>query len=82
MQGRLVAFKQLNDLDIRLVLKDVGLVGEVKYHLSGIASLYCPHGAGKTAVARALPTVSRLLGRGAVERRGPKRLSVAGLSGV
>jgi len=52
------------------VLKDVEPVGEVESHLSVVAPLYCPHGAGKTAVARALPAVLRLLGRGAVERRG------------
>lgn len=52
------------------MLKDVEPVGEVESHLSVVAPLYCPHGAGKTAVARALPAVSRLLGRGAVERRG------------
>jgi hypothetical protein len=54
---------------MRLVLNNVGPIREVEFDLSGVVFLRGPHGAGKTAVARALSVASRVLGRGSVEAR-------------
>jgi len=54
---------------MRLVLSNVGPIREAEFNLSGVVFLYGPHGAGKTAVARALSVASRVLGRGSVEAR-------------
>jgi hypothetical protein len=54
---------------MRLVLRDVGPVREADLDLFGVTLLHGPHGAGKTAVARALSVASRILGRGSVEAR-------------
>jgi len=54
---------------MRLVFSNVGPIREAELNLSGVVLLYGPHGAGKTAVARALSVASRLLGRGSVEAR-------------
>jgi len=59
----------VTDMDMRLVLRDVGPVREADLDLFGVTLLHGPHGAGKTAVARALSAASRLLGRGSVEAR-------------
>ena len=58
-----------NDMDMRLVLRDVGPIGKAELNLSGVVLLYGSHGAGNTTVARALSVASRLLGRGSVEAR-------------
>ncbi len=54
---------------MRLVLNNVGPIREAEFNLSGVVFLRGPHGAGKTAVARALYVASRVLGRGSVEAR-------------
>jgi energy-coupling factor transporter ATP-binding protein EcfA2 len=54
---------------MRLVLNNVGPIREAEFNLSGVVFLCGPHGAGKTAVARALSVASRVLGRGSVEAR-------------
>jgi hypothetical protein len=54
---------------MRLVLNNVGPIREAELNLSGVVFLRGPHGAGKTAVARALSVASRVLGRGSVEAR-------------
>ena len=54
---------------MRLVLNNVGPIREAEFNLSGVVFLYGSHGAGKTAVARALSVASRVLGRGSVEAR-------------
>jgi len=59
----------ITDMDMRLVLRDVGPVREADLDLFGVTLLHGPHGAGKTAVARTLSVASRILGRGSVEAR-------------
>jgi len=51
---------------MRLVLNNVGPIREAEFNLSGVVFLRGPHGAGKTAVARAVSVASRVLGRGPV----------------
>ena len=54
---------------MHLVLNNVGPIREAELDLSGVVFLRGPHGAGKTAVARALSVASRVLGRGSVGAR-------------